>query len=55
MLSKTHGGKAMKWSVLSGMNGSKRACMSKKTMLTTFFDIKGVVHFEFIPQGQTVN
>jgi hypothetical protein len=26
-----------------------------KTMLITLFDIKGVVHFEFIPQGKTVN
>jgi hypothetical protein len=26
-----------------------------KTMLKTFFDIKGTVHFEFTPQCQTVN
>ena len=37
----------------------KKARMSKlkvKVMLIMFFDIKGIVHhFEFLPQGQTVN
>jgi hypothetical protein len=35
-----------------------KSCMLKsqmKTMLSTSFSIKNVVHFEFIPQGQTVN
>ena len=26
-----------------------------KVMLIMFFDIKGIVHLEFLPQGQTVN
>jgi len=26
-----------------------------KTVLITFFNINGIVHFEFIPQSQTVN
>lgn len=33
-----------------------RADRSKgKVMLEVFFDIKGIVHFEFIPEGRTVN
>ena len=26
-----------------------------KTMLVCFFDVRGLIHFEFVPQGQTVN
>ena len=26
-----------------------------KVMLTVFFDYRGVVHYEFLPTGQTVN
>ena len=26
-----------------------------KVMLTVFFDYRGVVHYEFLPSGQTVN
>jgi len=26
-----------------------------KSMLIMFFDIRGIVHHEFVPQGQTVN
>uniref|UniRef100_A0A8C4PW97 Transposase n=1 Tax=Eptatretus burgeri TaxID=7764 RepID=A0A8C4PW97_EPTBU len=36
----------------------KKARMSKskvKVILIAFFDIKGIVHFKFLPQGQTVN
>jgi len=43
---------------LSSLNGSKKVRISKsqlKTILTTFFDIKYIVSFEFIPEGQTIN
>ena len=36
----------------------KKSCQSRskvKVMLTVFFDYRGVVHYEFLPPGQTVN
>ena len=30
-------------------------CSQVKVMLITFFDHQGMVHYEFVPQGQTVN
>jgi hypothetical protein len=54
MLSNAHEGEAF----LSDINGSKGAFLLKslmKAMLITFFNMKGTVHFEFIPQGQTIN
>jgi hypothetical protein len=43
---------------LSGTNRSKIARMSKsqkKTKLVTFFGIRITVHYQYIPQGQTVH
>jgi len=37
---------------------SKKFCCSKsrvKTMLLTSFEIRGIVHYEFVPTGQIVN
>jgi hypothetical protein len=41
--------------VCNGNSRSPRHSKSQiKTMLITFFDIKCIAHFEFLPQGQTV-
>jgi hypothetical protein len=43
---------------LSAINSLKRVCMTKsqmKTVLITFFNIKGIVHFDLILQNHTVN
>jgi len=33
----------------------RRSKSRAKTMLLTFLDIRGIVHYEFVPAGQTVN
>jgi hypothetical protein len=32
-----------------------QVCSHVKVMLTVFFDSEGVLHYEFLPQGRTVN
>jgi hypothetical protein len=34
---------------------TKLSHSSMKTMLIVFFDICGIVHRKFVPQGQTIN
>ena len=48
---------SMQW-VEKGGSRPKKARMSKskiKSLLIAFYDSKGLVHHEFVPQGQTVN
>ena len=47
----------MQWKT-AGSPRPKKACMSKskiKVVLIAFFDQKGMVHHEFVPEGETVN
>jgi len=34
---------------------ARQSCSMTKSMLIVFFDIRGIVHHEFAPQGQTMN
>ncbi|UYV62801.1 hypothetical protein LAZ67_2001985 [Cordylochernes scorpioides] len=46
------------WSGKEKMNQERRNpdCKSKnKVLLVTFFDIKGIVHYEYLEEGQTIN
>jgi hypothetical protein len=42
---------------LSGLNGAKSSHVkiANEDNVITLFSIKGTVHFEFIPKGQTAN
>jgi hypothetical protein len=55
ILSEAHGGEAMKNQMFSSfVNGSKGALMSKSPMIQSLsLSPISLVHFEFIPQGQT--
>jgi len=41
--------------IISETKKSSSSQIKCENLLICFFDIKGLVHFEFVPQGQTVN
>ena len=48
---------SMQWKIAESPK-PKKAHMSKskiKVILIPFFDQKGMVHYEFVPEGETVN
>ena len=50
-------GQSTQWKTANSPQ-QKKFCRSKsrvRTMLLPFFDIRGIVHYEFVPTGQTVN
>jgi hypothetical protein len=50
--------KSMEWWRSARASSSKKIRLQKsrvRTMLIVFFDIRGTIHKEFVPQGTTVN
>ena len=49
-------GRALNERVHPHQDSRKQGCSNKiKVMLIVFFDVHGIVHLEFLPQGQTIN
>jgi hypothetical protein len=55
MLYEAYEVKTMKNSSAFGWHSGSKRVARNADIAITFFDIKGIVHFEFIPQGQTAN
>ena len=47
--------KSMEKCIISETKKARQVKSNVKNMLICFFDIKELVHFESVPQGQTVN
>jgi hypothetical protein len=54
LLTEAYGGEVVKKSSVFGCRGRFKIVITNEDMPITFFDIKGTVRFEFIPQGHTV-